>query len=405
VLSVIIPYKYNNCKPCGETVLEYTRGMAFRVLLVGGGSGGHVYPLVAVAKALEAQAAAQGKKVDVRMMGDGPIFQRAAKENHIRYSTIMAPKLRRYTSVSNIIDVFKVPFALVQALWKMFWIMPDVVFAKGGYTCAFPTLVARLYLIPVYLHESDAIPGLANRMLAKRSRLVFTSFANADQQFAQIGRPTMLVGNPFRAQLCCMDRIAAHQALQLDPVKKTVLIIGGSQGAQQLNDLVLNGLVQMVQKGYNIIHQTGDKNFAAVKKAIEQYMTEGNVDGGYAALIGAQYRVYPFLDEGQLATAYGAADIAVTRASAGVLTELSYAGKPMIVVPLPGSANDHQEANAAELAKFSAVVMDGANVSVQVLLSQLERMLEPATYADLSSKIKSFAHPDAAARIAQTLLG
>ena len=113
--------------------------------------------------------------------------------------------------------------------------------------------------------------------------------------------------------------------------------------------------------------------------------------------------MYPFLDQGQLATAYGAADVAVTRASAGVLTELSYAGKPMIVVPLPGSANDHQLINASEMGRFGAVVMNGANISVQVLLSQLDRMLEPATYTDISTRIKAFAKPDAADKIALTI--
>lgn len=368
--------------------------MAKRILLVGGGTGGHVYPLIAVAKALQAQAPG----IDLRLMGDGPIFKRAAKENGLRYFSITAPKLRRYASAGNILDVFKVPVALVQSLWHLFWFMPDVVFAKGGYTCAFPTLVARLYGIPVYLHESDSVPGMANRMLAKRSRLVFTAFASADEQFKQMGRPTMLVGNPFRTEVCCVDRAAAHQALQLDPAKKTILVIGGSQGAQQLNELVLNGLVQLVQRGYNVIHQTGEKNFEGVKKAVEQYIAEGQTQ------ISTQYRVYPYFDQAQIATAYGAADVAVTRASAGVLTELSYAGKPMIVVPLPGSANDHQLYNAAELARFGAVVMDGANVSVQVLLAQLEKLLDPAAYPGLAQRIKEFAKPGAAAAIATTLL-
>lgn len=376
--------------------------MTYRVLLVGGGTGGHVYPLVAVAKALQARATQKGQKIKLLMMGDGPIFHRAAKENGIAYTTIMAPKLRRYTSTGNILDVFKIPVALAQSLWKLLWFMPDAVFAKGGYTCAFPTLVARLYFIPVFLHESDSVPGLANRMLSKRSKLVFTSFASADRYFSELGRPTMLVGNPFRAELCCTDHVQALQALKLDTTKKTILIIGGSLGAKQLNDLVLNGLVQMVQRGYQIVHQTGEKNYAEVKKAVEQYMIEGK--DSYAPLIAAQYRVYPFLDQGQLATAYGAADVAVTRASAGVLTELAYSGKPMIVVPLPGSANDHQLVNAAELGRFGAVVMDGANVSVQVLLSQLDRILEPATYADISTRIKAFAKPDAADKIASAML-
>jgi UDP-N-acetylglucosamine--N-acetylmuramyl-(pentapeptide) pyrophosphoryl-undecaprenol N-acetylglucosamine transferase len=254
----------------------------------------------------------------------------------------------------------------------------------------------------VYLHESDSVPGLANRILAKRSRLVFTSFPSADQYFMQIGRPTMLVGNPFRAELCCVDRTAAHQALKLEPGQKTILIIGGSLGAQQLNDLVLDSLVQIVQRGYQVIHQTGDRNFDAVKKAVERYMQEGK--DTYAPLIAAKYRVYPFLDQGQLATAYGAADIAVTRASAGVLSELAYAGKPMVIIPLPGSANDHQLFNAMELRKLGAVVMDGANISAQVLLAEMDRLLNDPAIADVSARIRTFAKPDAADKIAATIL-
>lgn len=388
----------------GKRTTWYTSdNMTHRVLLVGGGTGGHVYPLIAVAKALQEEAAKRGTQVELLMMGDGPIFERAARENGIRYATIIAPKFRRYAALANLFDIVKAPIALIQSFVRLLFFMPDVVFAKGGYTCVFPTLAARFYLIPVYLHESDAIPGLANRLLARRSVLVFTAFASADLAFAGIGRPTSLVGNPFRTHLCTTDRTAAHTALKLDPTKKTLLVIGGSLGASQLNDLVLDGLVRLVQKGYQIIHQTGEKNFEDVKKAVEQYLAEGK--SSYAPLIAAQYRVYSFLDEAQLSAAYGAADIAVTRASASVLTELACAHKPMIVVPLPGSANEHQSANASELAKYGAVVMDGANVSVQVLMAQAERMLEPTTYADLAARIAVFAKPDAAGVIARTLLG
>ncbi len=372
--------------------------MTMRVLLVGGGTGGHIYPLVAVARALKAQSS----DVEVYMMGDGSMVRRAAEEAGIPFTTIIAPKLRRYTSAGNLFDMFKIPIALVQSLWKLLLYMPDAVFAKGGYTCAFPVWVARLYRIPVYLHESDSVPGLANRMLAKKSVLVFTSFASADKYFSDLGRPTLLVGNPFRAELCCVDRAMAHGALKLDASKKTIFITGSSLGAKQLNDLVLNALVQLVQKGFQVIHQTGERNFDEVKKAVELFMQEGK--DSYAPLIAAQYRVYPFLDQGQLATAYGAADIAVTRASAGMLTELSFLGKPMIIVPLPGSANDHQLVNAAELGRLGAVVMDGANVSAQVLMLQINRLLDPATYADASSRIRQFAKPDAAQRIAQAIL-
>lgn len=370
--------------------------------MVGGGSGGHVYPLIAVARALQRQGVAMGTKVQVKLIGDGPFVKRAAKEAGLSYATIIAPKLRRYSSAGNVLDILKIPFALAQALWKLFWYMPDVVFAKGGYTCAFPTLAARLYFIPVYLHESDSVPGLANRLLAKRSRLVFTSFAKADEEFAALGRKTMLVGNPFRQTLAGVERTAAHQALQVDPAKKTILIIGGSQGAQQINELILSGLVQMVQKGWNIIHQAGDRNYEDVKKTVEQYMADGK--DSYAPLIAAQYRVYPFLSENELATAYGACDAAVTRASAGALTELAYLGKPMVVVPLPGSANNHQQENALELSRYGAIVMDGANATTSIMLQQIEQLLDQNRAAEISQKLKAFAHPDAADKIAQVLL-
>ncbi len=335
-------------------------------------------------------------------MGDGPYAKRAAQEAGIRFSNITAPKLRRYTSVGNVFDVFKIPVALVQSLWKMFWFMPDVVFAKGGYTCAFPTLAARFFLIPVYLHESDSVPGLSNRMLAKRSSLVFTAFPSADEAFRQMNRPTMLVGNPIRTELAGIERTAAHQALQLDPTRKTIFITGGSQGAQQLNVIVLNGLVQMVQKGWNLVHQAGERNFADVQKTVQQYLAEGKES--YAPLIGAQYRVYPFLDQGQMAIALAAADVVVSRAGAEALSEIAFLGKPCIVVPLVGSAGDHQVENARELAQYGAVVVDGANATAGIVMAQIEHLLDPQISAQVSQTIKQFAHADAADKIAQVLL-
>lgn len=372
--------------------------MAYRVLMVGGGSGGHVYPMVAVVRSLKRLK----PDADIIMMGDGPFVARAAAEAGVRASAIMAPKLRRYASAGNVLDLLKIPLALAQSLLKLLWYMPDVVFAKGGYTCAFPTFAARLYLIPVFLHESDAVPGLANRILARRARMVLTAFRAADDEFKRLGRQTALVGNPFRQELCCVERTAAHAALKLDPNRKTLLVIGGSQGAKQLNDIILEDLVRVVRQGLNVIHQAGDRNFAEVKKTVEQYMTDGK--DTYASAIAAQYRVYPFLSETELAAAYGACDVAVSRASAGVTTELAYLGKPMVLVPLPGSANDHQAANASELAQYGAAVVDGVNATPSLVMAQVQRLLDPAVAAEVSAKLKQFPKPDAADKIASVLL-
>lgn len=365
---------------------------------MGGGTGGHVYPLIAVARALKARQA----DIRLRLLGDGPYLARAAKEVGIPYRAIIAPKLRRYASAGNIFDLFKIPFALAQSLWQIFWYMPDMVFAKGGYTSMFPTIAARFFRIPVYLHESDSVPGLSNRLLAKRSKLIFTAFSSADQYFAQMGKPTMLVGNPVRSQVLGVDHAAGLSALQLAADKKTLFITGGSQGAQQINDLMLNGLVQLVQKGWNVIHQTGEQNFGDVKKTVEQYIADGK--DSYGPLLAAQYRVYPFLDESQMAAAYGAADIVVSRAGAEALSEIALVGKPAIVIPLAGSAGDHQMHNAAEFAKYGAVVIDGANATPQILISQIERLADPAIRAQVVGQITGFAKPDSADKIAQILL-
>jgi UDP-N-acetylglucosamine--N-acetylmuramyl-(pentapeptide) pyrophosphoryl-undecaprenol N-acetylglucosamine transferase len=354
-----------------------------------------VYPLVAVAQALKRQDA----QVQVKLMGDGVFVKRAAQDAGLPFTTITAPKLRRYTSAANVLDLFKVPAALIQSLWKLFWYMPDAVFAKGGYTSVFPVLVARLYLIPVYLHESDAVPGMGNTMLAKRAKLIFTSFEKSTAAFGDFA--TMLVGNPVR-ELGNPDKGASLKAFSLATDKATVLIIGGSQGATQINDVVVEGLVQLMQAGFQIIHQCGDANFEDVSKAVEQVITEG--DASYGELIKAQYRAYPFLDAQQLATAYAACDIAVTRASANILTELATLGKPMIIVPLANAAQNHQAENAAEMTRYGGIVMSGVNVTPHLLLAQLKELLVPQRYEQVSASLKTFARPGAADNIAKTIL-
>lgn len=372
--------------------------MAFRVLLVGGGSGGHVYPLVAVGKALLLRG--KDRDTQVKLMGDGPFIKRAGEENGIPYKVIMAPKLRRYSSAANVTDWLKAPFALWQSLWNLFWFMPDAVFAKGGYTSAFPVLVARLYRIPVYLHESDSVPGLANRTLARRARLIFTAFESA--QDALQGYPTMLVGNPVRRALAGVDRASALRAFKFVDDKPTVLIIGGSQGAMQLNEVLINTLVEMVTAGYQIIHQCGDTNYKEMSERLERIAKEGA--GTYGDLIVAQYRLYGFLNESQLAAAYTACDIAVTRASANVLTELAYLGKPMVIVPLATAAQNHQVHNAAELLKYGNSIIQGVNITPHILLGELKKLLEPDTYQRVSTSVRAFAKEDAAEKIADVIL-
>src|SRR5436309_2815222 len=125
--------------------------MTYRILLVGGGTGGHVYPLIAVAKSLKEKAAAKNIKLELLIVGDGDFIEKAAEINRIPFKEISGGKLRRYFSFENILDIFKIPIGFIQSLWHVFWFMPDIVFAKGGYSSLMPALASRLYLIPVFI--------------------------------------------------------------------------------------------------------------------------------------------------------------------------------------------------------------------------------------------------------------
>lgn len=372
--------------------------MAKRILLVGGGTGGHVYPLVAVASALRAQAQTKNILVEFKILGEGPIAGKVAREAGISYSSILAGKFRRYFSPLIFWDLIKLPIGFVQSLWHVFWYMPDAVFAKGGYASLMPVIAAWLYFIPVFLHESDSVPGLANDLLAKLSRTVFISFKSADAYF---GRKAVLVGNPVRQELFAGSRDEAMKFFSFSPEHKTILVQGGSQGAKQINDVILEALV-ILAKIYQVIHQCGDSQYLAVKAEMDRDAKEGGAK--YGTNITQNYRLYPFLGPKEQSLAYAAADVVVMRAGAGLVFEAAQLGKPVILVPLPNSAGNHQLKNAMELAKYGAVVIEGTNMTARVLMNQIEELLKPEVSARISQTIKQFATPNAATTIADALL-
>jgi UDP-N-acetylglucosamine--N-acetylmuramyl-(pentapeptide) pyrophosphoryl-undecaprenol N-acetylglucosamine transferase len=318
--------------------------MPKRILLVGGGSGGHVFPLVAVAEEL--------KKIDptteLIVFGEGPFIADAVKAVNLPYIKILAGKVRRYSSPFIVLDGVKTFLGFFQNLWLMLRYMPDAVFCKGGYVSLMPAVVAKFYRIPVYTHESDSVPGLANRVIGKLATSVFTSFESASSSFNSA--KVILVGNPVRPELLNGDKAAALAQFKLHVDKKTVLVAGGSQGAKRINDAILESLILMVQN-FQIIHQAGDSQLAIVKATIDQYTKEG--EKTYAPMITENYRLYPFFDAKDLGLAYAAADIIISRAGASNLFEIAAIGKPAIIIPITNSASDHQMQNAAEFASMA----------------------------------------------------
>lgn len=370
-----------------------------RILLVGGGSGGHVYPVIAVANALK-EKIAEKDRLELLFFGDDKFARPATEENGIKFKSILSGKLRRYFSLLMFLDFFKSPIGFFQSLWHIYWFMPDLVFAKGGYVSIMPALVAKLYMIPLYIHESDSVPGLANRLLGRLANKIFISFQISAAYFD--ASKTILTGNPVRKELLSGDKNEAAKLFNLNPNKKTVFIYGGSQGAQKINDIILESLVMIVGKELQVIHQCGSGQYETVKKSVEKMIKEG--EGAYGTAVAENYRLEPFLDLNKAKAAYTLADIIISRAGASNIFEIASLGKPAIIIPITNSAGNHQLNNAIAFSKAGAVLIEEENLTSHILISQIEYLLRPENYEEISQKIKNFSAPDAAVKIADAIL-
>lgn len=374
---------------------------SMRILFLAGGTGGHVFPLIPIVQSLREKAASTDIGLELLVLGDGEFIREAANKNNLQYKEIFAGKLRRYFSFLTILDILKMPVGFIQSLWYLFWFMPDVIFAKGGYSSVAPAIVGKLYFIPLYIHESDAVPGLANRFLAKFAKGIFISIKSSEKYFNS--DKTILVGHPIRKELLNGNRDEAIRFFNLSGDRKTVLVLGGSQGAKKVNEIILDTLVMLVKNDLQVIHQCGSGQLILVQKEINEIIKEG--EGKYSEAVKQNYRLYPFLDPEQLAMAYAFCDLIISRAGAGLIFEIAAIGKPAIIIPLSTNASrGEQIMNAQEFSKFGAVFIEEENLTPHILINQIESLLESGDYSAISDKIKSFAMVDAADRIAFALL-
>ncbi|MDO8495500.1 MAG: UDP-N-acetylglucosamine--N-acetylmuramyl-(pentapeptide) pyrophosphoryl-undecaprenol N-acetylglucosamine transferase [bacterium] len=376
--------------------------MAYRILLIGGGSGGHVFPLVAVGRALREAILERAQDVELVMLGEGHFFKEAAQREAaqtigFKYHSIIAGKLRRYFSFRSIIDFLKMPVSFFQSMWHLFWIMPDAVFTKSGYASFFPVLWAKMFFIPIYLHDSDAVPGVASRVMSRWAKKIFISFESAAQYFP--AKKVILSGNPVREGILNSNRDEALVFFKFSPALPTVLISGGSQGAKNINDIVLQSIVQLTSN-FQVIHQCGKDNFAQVNATVEQLIKEGQ--GKYGDQIAARYRVYPFFSDRELSLAYALSDVIVARSGSGSLFEIAALGKPGVVIPLKNSASDHQYYNALEFSKHGGIMIEEDNLVTSVFVDQIRVALERKE--ELGQAVKGFSRPNAAKEIAEEIL-
>ncbi len=371
-----------------------------RILLTGGGTGGHIYPLVAVANKIKQIYQEQGKDQDLKLyfLGIGGLAEKELINHGIKTKTIFTGKLRRYFSIHNFIDILKLPIGLVQCFWHLFFIMPDVIFSKGGFDSVPVVIVGWIYRIPIIIHESDSIPGLANRISAKFAKRIGLAFKTAISFFKE--EKTALLGNPIREKIVrvCLSQEAsekkkAKQFFQISDLERPIiLVLGGSQGAKKINDLILKSLYDLLNE-YEVIHQCGVKNEEQIKKIFEDKLPE-------------HYHVFPFLKEQEMAYAYLSADLIISRAGAGSIFEISACGKPSIIIPLPKSAGNHQRENAFSFARYgAAVVMEQDNLTPHLLLHEIKKILEHSEQRiSMSENAKNFSILESSKYIAEEII-
>jgi UDP-N-acetylglucosamine--N-acetylmuramyl-(pentapeptide) pyrophosphoryl-undecaprenol N-acetylglucosamine transferase len=380
-----------------------------RILLVGGGSGGHIYPLIAVAQKLKQFAEKSGNiSLDLKYFGDAGGYGAVLTSNGVQCRSVVSSKLRRYFSLKNFVDFFKFFVAIFQSLWRVFWFMPDAVFSKGGPGSLPIILVCRFFFIPVIIHESDSVPGLTNLISGKFSQKIFLAFDSAKRYFP--GKDVEVVGNPVRNELTAergsdaaakiteSDKNEARAKFGFVSGQPVLLILGGSQGAVAINDFVVKNIEILASK-FQVLHQIGRDNFKEFK-ADYDFLSKALPDQ-----IKNNYKFFAYFDE-NLKDAYIAADLVLARASSGTIFELAYFGKPAILVPLPDAANDHQQLNAVELEKIGAAVIIGQEnfLSHLVLLRLDTEISKPEILEKMSAAASAFYKPFSADKIAAYLL-
>lgn len=353
-----------------------------RVIISGGGTGGHIFPAVAIADEIKR------RNPSVAILFVGAIGKmEMEKVPQAGYEIVGLPiaGLQRKLTLSN----FLLPFKILKSLWQARSIVknfkPQLVIGVGGYASG-PTLqMANMLGVPTLIQEQNSFPGKTNQLLAKKAAKICTAYSGMDQFF-----PTSKIiqtGNPVRNLVSKhAELLAEAQAFfHLDPSKKTILVIGGSLGARTLNESVLNHKQTLAASNVQVIWQCGKNYLSQIE---EQFQDSWK----------ATAQVHAFIQRMDLA--YAAADVIISRAGALSVSELTLIGKPCILVPSPNVAEDHQTKNAMALVKEDAAVLVRDAQSKETLVPiAIELLNNPVSCEQLAKSIRQLAKPNACMEI------
>ena len=370
-----------------------------RILFTGGGSGGHFYPIISVAEELN-NLVKEKKLLELElfyMSPTTPYNPGVLFENNIVYKKNSAGKLRRsagWRIILNFFDLFKTGWGILVSLYQIYRLYPDVIFGKGGYA-SFPALVAaRVLRIPTVIHESDMVPGKVNLWAGKWASRVAVSYQDTAKYFPKA--TVAFTGQPVRKDIALPIVSGAREFLKIEEGVPVILVLGGSLGAQKINETVLEGLKNLVEK-YAIIHQTGKNNIVEARATGEAVLFDSPHKD--------RYKAFDYLNPLALRMAAGVSSVVVSRAGSTIF-EIAAWGLPSIIVPISKSNGNHQKENAFAYARAGAcVVVEEGNLKPNILASEIERLVTNVPEQEkMKVAAKAFFKPDAARLVAEEIL-
>ena len=363
-----------------------------RIVIAGGGTGGHTSAGLAVAAALVQRG------VEVHWIGSRRGLEaRRAPEAGLAFHAISTGKLRRYWDWQNVPDLsLRVPAGFAQSWRLLRRLKPRLLFATGGFVALPPALAARMLRIPVVVHEQTAVPGLANRVAARFARRVALTFPLSGGEIP--AERSVLTGNPLRPELAGGTREAGCRLLGFDPAQPVVYFTGGSQGSHKLNRTLGAVLAPLLERT-QLVHQCGDHPTTGDRAWLEAAAAR------LPAALARRYALRPYIGA-ELRDIFAAAELVVGRSGAGTVNECCQLGRAALYIPLPGTSGDEQTANARLVeAAGGAVLLPQISLSPERLLEAITRLLaDRAELARMGERARALAVPDAADRIARLVL-
>lgn len=357
-----------------------------RVMIAGGGTGGHICPGVAIADAIGVEA----PDTEVFFMGrGGSIEERVVRRTGYPFVAVPSMGLRRGPDARNLGIPFAVAAGYVTALVHLLRRRPGAAVGTGGFVSLPPILAAHHLRVPVVLQEQNSYPGLATRVLSRFARAVHTSFEGTERYLPH-ARGVVLSGNPVRRSFSTTDPDRAREALGLADAGTVVFFIGGSRGARRINQAVAGAAGDFRAAGISLVVQTGREDLESVRAALDN--------------AGARAVVSDFYDN--VAECYAACDLVVSRAGATAISEIALTGRPSVLVPYPHATEGHQLKNALAMQEAgAAIVVPDEDLTSERLADVVRGLIEDRKrLTSMADAARAVARPDAATRVARAVL-